>query len=503
MSKQRAKDEQPNPRHESEIYDDVIPLSQIELQQWTAGLLYGPYNEERGKGQEIPPGALGQQPLGSIAPNPLSQLEPGLDYGADLDTDGSSDAVTEDGMVDEGAAAEREVQSLAAQAVQQAVEAAREKKRRGEDGDAGVDDGRVRTGDGGVNGADNSVGDSAGQARVGSASARSNRAGARTGTFSPHQVQLLEAAVADARKMVGDSTSAHAFTPQETAALEMFLRRYCEIQQQTMAAVKARIWAHARHRDGFWRWIQRILPGRTKSSLYKHVRRTYHPFKIRGKWNAAEDAKLAEAVRTHQGKWPAVGREMGRMPEDCRDRWRNYIKCGTQRHKNKWSPAEEEALRRVVGKLGPGRVNWTKVSEMMGGTRSRIQCRYKWKKLVRRDGPARNAQRVRVARAGLETKIWLLNAMKDALTGRDIDSAAREEDAPARVVDWAALASAYPGKATADELRAIYEEMGGEKGIAGQDEAAEAETIQRLLYKYDPQPYNAPPYSTSRAARNS
>jgi Myb-like DNA-binding protein REB1 len=87
------------------------------------------------------------------------------------------------------------------------------------------------------------------------------------------------------------------------------------------------------------------------------------------------------------------------MATDCRDRYRNHIVNRDKRVSgsssfsgpilfyNKllgpWTFAEEEKLTRIVVDMQKGKdldndIFWGKVSEMMGGTRTRQQCRIKW-----------------------------------------------------------------------------------------------------------------------------
>lgn len=173
------------------------------------------------------------------------------------------------------------------------------------------------------------------------------------------------------------------FTKEEKNAIDIFVKKYQIIESISSAEFLDRIWSNERKRDKFWDNLQKVLPYRTRPSLYKHVRRTYHVFKKRGVWSFEEDNQLRELQQKYDGKWKAIGEQMKRMPEDCRDRWRNYLKCGQDRNTNKWSVEEERILEDIVGSM-EGVVNWTKVSELMNGKRSRIQCRYKWNKIVKR-----------------------------------------------------------------------------------------------------------------------
>ncbi|KAK9248703.1 hypothetical protein V1506DRAFT_528662 [Lipomyces tetrasporus] len=175
------------------------------------------------------------------------------------------------------------------------------------------------------------------------------------------------------------------FTTDEINALEQFMTQYQTEHGLDYAALCRRVWANERKKDNFWDAVAGALPHRTRASVYKHVRRKYHPYEQRGKWSPEDDATLRRMVEMHGAQWKTIGRLIGRMPEDCRDRWRNYVKCGTNRGQNKWSTDEENKLIEVVNSIRftdpTGEINWTAVSEKMGGIRSRIQCRYKWKKL--------------------------------------------------------------------------------------------------------------------------
>jgi len=54
----------------------------------------------------------------------------------------------------------------------------------------------------------------------------------------------------------------------------------------------------------------------------------------------------------------------------------------------KWSKGEDEQLRKIVGVHGPK--NWKRVAELLGPTRTDVQCLHRWNKVR---GRARSAQR--------------------------------------------------------------------------------------------------------------
>ncbi|MBA0699485.1 hypothetical protein Goari_001116, partial [Gossypium aridum] len=65
----------------------------------------------------------------------------------------------------------------------------------------------------------------------------------------------------------------------------------------------------------------------------------------KGPWTAAEDAVLAEYVRTHgEGNWNAVQRNTGlaRCGKSCRLRWANHLRPNLK--KGAFSPDEERII---------------------------------------------------------------------------------------------------------------------------------------------------------------
>ncbi|KAG6880353.1 hypothetical protein C0992_007764 [Termitomyces sp. T32_za158] len=135
----------------------------------------------------------------------------------------------------------------------------------------------------------------------------------------------------------------------------------------------------------FWSELTSSVPLRPIIAVYHHVRRTHHPLKKQGVWNADEDVALEQAVANHGQQWEKISPLVGRMPSDCRDRYRNHIVNRNVRVTGIWSKEEEEQLTRIVtdmtvnqGRDIDGDVFWGRVSELMGGRRGRQQCRIKW-----------------------------------------------------------------------------------------------------------------------------
>lgn len=219
------------------------------------------------------------------------------------------------------------------------------------------------------------------------------------------------------------------FLAQEIAAVDLFIQGYCHLHKLSRREICARIWSNERKKDNFWELLTRVLPYRLRALVYKHVRRQYHVFEVRAKWSKEDDEFLRKLAQTKLGNWKEIGDIMGRMPEDCRDRWRNYVKCGENRLLNKWLLDEEKQLRDAVADIQGSDtdkpINWTVVSEKMNGIRLRIQCRYKWNKLLKRESAHRAAS------MDPHTKLWLFQKLQSL-------------DFPTvETVDWQYIAQMY------------------------------------------------------------
>ena len=202
-----------------------------------------------------------------------------------------------------------------------------------------------------------------------------------------------------------------------------------------------------------WKNICDEVPDIPRRSVQNTCRRRFHNFEARGAWTEEQDEELRRVYDEHPGKWKLIGETLNRFPEDVRDRWRNYLVCGDTLKKDAWDIEEEEHLRgavkqcikeardnkRLKGNKGTlideeSLIDWQKVSENMGRTRSRLQCRNKWKKLKDRadacvDDPVAKkpiSQSWRLEEAAsqarlfsAEEKLALLRAIRDSGAARE------------------------------------------------------------------------------------
>ena len=227
------------------------------------------------------------------------------------------------------------------------------------------------------------------------------------------------------------------FTDAEIARLFAFRDQWCEendcTQQQFIAQIHAN--AHNNVKNiGFWNEVSEVLPYRTRHSLQRVCRRRFHNFTKRGIWTAEEDEELREAHAEHGNRWKVIGEQIERLPEDCRDRWRNYLKQSEFRNRDEWTEYEVdclksavagsmEAMRKADRKERKGKaaardrvaqqdgeekdtINWVIVSAKLGGSRSRLQCSYKWKQLGEKaKNPEKNSSKDK-GRGSKKTNEW-------------------------------------------------------------------------------------------------
>ncbi len=68
---------------------------------------------------------------------------------------------------------------------------------------------------------------------------------------------------------------------------------------------------------------------------------------VQGKWSKEEDEQLRRLVGEKGSKWKEISTSLGRLPEGCRDRWRE-LKLGASKQSGRWSEEETEKLRALV-----------------------------------------------------------------------------------------------------------------------------------------------------------
>jgi hypothetical protein len=228
---------------------------------------------------------------------------------------------------------------------------------------------------------------------------------------SPVEACLTKARDADKSTQFEDFKASGPLTPREVDLLEGAVENYRLANNLDKVAVNNLIQDSNRSSNkttaSLWAEICAALPHRQRAAVQKAARRKFHNYEKRGRWTHEEDEALRQAYEMHPQRWKAIGATVGRFPEDCRDRYRNYLKCGESQQKDVWNAEETEKFKAIVhqileqlrndqtSKMQQRRHNttgdsendverlldWDIVSKRMGRTRSRLQCRNKWEVL--------------------------------------------------------------------------------------------------------------------------
>ena len=209
-----------------------------------------------------------------------------------------------------------------------------------------------------------------------------------------------------------------AFTTDEGLKLDTFRHNYCEANNMSIWQFNSLIQTSMRGNaqvTALFNEIRDVLPYRPRMSVQKFCKRRFHNF-TRGSWDAEEDEMLKHAVAEKGKAWKEIGDSLGRMAEDCRDRWRNYLVNSEHRNREQWTTTEVmnlctailECLQLMKEDRMQAReegedmlesewdqefedmkhINWQSVSDRMGehgGGRSRLQCSFKWGQLKKRE----------------------------------------------------------------------------------------------------------------------
>ncbi|OBT67390.1 hypothetical protein VE03_03091 [Pseudogymnoascus sp. 23342-1-I1] len=206
------------------------------------------------------------------------------------------------------------------------------------------------------------------------------------------------------RAAADDGKEVSKITDADLALIKNQLLKYREMNDITEEEQNRLIHAGAKDNNDLFNLVCEEFPDRNRWSIIKFCRRKFHNFPARGKWAPEDDEDLKEAHRQMPNRWTEIGKRLNRHPEDCRDRWRNYLICGDSMITVFWTDEEEQKLRDAVERCASyvreirqanliphhsdddseddiDLVDWQRVSEEMDRTRSRLQCRQKWKRM--------------------------------------------------------------------------------------------------------------------------
>ncbi|KAI5205329.1 hypothetical protein E4T39_03039 [Aureobasidium subglaciale] len=223
------------------------------------------------------------------------------------------------------------------------------------------------------------------------------RQSAENGSPAPSVKRVKRASMP--RASAGDYPEHGPFTPVECDMIDTHLMQFCRDNDLSRDQLVNMIQASSREMSKIYVDLATdILPHRNRRAVQRYCRRHYNNFQ-RGRWTEEQDELLRNAYAENPNKWVKIGERVGRMPEDCRDRWRNHVSLD-QRHTDVWTQDEEQrlatavrdCLRAVEATMDTtlSRENeddyiaWNVVVQKMNGSRNRLQCSMKWRKIKQR-----------------------------------------------------------------------------------------------------------------------
>ncbi|KAK8206847.1 hypothetical protein M8818_004682 [Zalaria obscura] len=150
-----------------------------------------------------------------------------------------------------------------------------------------------------------------------------------------------------------------------------------------------------------WNSLRDALPNRDRKSIQRFCRRRFHNLDT-GEWTPEQDQLLQDAQAERPNKWTYVGAKVGRLAEDCRDRWVNHLSSLQVRNNGVWTQEEESALENAIREclaaledsgmeIDPDMppeswISWSTVANKLGNRRNRLQCRMKYMKMSNKEG---------------------------------------------------------------------------------------------------------------------
>ena len=302
---------------------------------------------------------------------------------------------------------------------------------------------------------------------------------------------------------------------EEIEAITTAVETYSYQNDLTQVEINDLIQKGAKTDDfGLWKHIYEEVPDIPRRQIQQLCRRRFHNFEARGSWTDEQDQELREAYEKYPNKWKQIGETVHRFPEDCRDRWRNYLVCGDNMRKDAWDKEEEERFKEVVqeciemvremkrvstdprdkAKSDDSLVDWNVVSQKMDHTRSRLQCINKWKKIKDREEvvvddpvlakPISETWRIEEAehvarKMKAKEKLLLLYAVRESGAGRE------------GKIPWKRVQEDVPGKPRKMAMRVAFRQM--RQHIEDNEDMALQDIVDLLIDAFEASVPSEPP----------
>ena len=125
-------------------------------------------------------------------------------------------------------------------------------------------------------------------------------------------------------------------------------------------------------------WHSRLLEVAKKSKSGEDLKPRPRKPPIGGKWHKEEDDKLRTIVETHGAKnWKKIAELLGTTRTDvqCLHRWNKVLRPGLA--KGPWTEEEDNIVKEMVLGAGVANVKWSAIAQQLGGLRRRLDLRHR------------------------------------------------------------------------------------------------------------------------------
>lgn len=208
---------------------------------------------------------------------------------------------------------------------------------------------------------------------------------------------------------------------EEVRIVEQIVRDYRDSQHLSQAELNESFHKIDSHSFHMLSVMIETLRNRTRRALMRFCQRHYHNYS-RGSFTDEEDRTIIKCQAERPDQWVWIAAQVDRLPGDCRDRWKDYLRLKNERKTHEWSAEEEARLLEAmkssleqlqemgpvcdgmsIYELRPDDVSYLFVSNHVG-TRNRLQCRKRWQTLCRQKENVDNGQLPSARRVSSQTQ---------------------------------------------------------------------------------------------------
>eukprot|EP00271_Cylindrocystis_brebissonii_P004819 TRINITY_DN16735_c0_g1_i1.p1 TRINITY_DN16735_c0_g1~~TRINITY_DN16735_c0_g1_i1.p1 ORF type:complete len:598 (+),score=92.14 TRINITY_DN16735_c0_g1_i1:441-2234(+) len=140
-----------------------------------------------------------------------------------------------------------------------------------------------------------------------------------------------------------DDVKVGAFSREEDAIILAAVKEYTEAKGWSQEEGVEKLLSARKRAHGAWLEIGRCLPHRRLKSIHVRATRLLHSGNFLGRWSPEEEEALKRLYGEHGPQWRKMSEIIGRWGENIKHKWRD-LKLGEAAAKGPWSQEEMEKL---------------------------------------------------------------------------------------------------------------------------------------------------------------